>query len=424
MNDFLYLRNGTFIDFRTLRFTSGHFRIGKGSGGKVETVDSIPRGVEELDLSGKYITRSFVNAHHHIYSALAVGMPPPAEAPKNFYEILEQVWWKLDRSLTAEMVEVSALATAAASIRSGVTFVIDHHSSPLAITGSLSLIRRQLQKAGLGSSLCYELSDRDGKKAAALALEETEDFLAGGNPGLVGLHASFTVSDDLLRKAVDLADRFNTGIHIHAAEDPVDQKITLGKYGKPVIRRLSDAGALSFKGSLLAHCIHIDREERDILADSDAWVAQNPCSNMNNGVGIFNPDQLENKTLLGTDGMHSDMLGSARSAYLSGNLSGGTSPGSIYRRLRNAHLYLEENDSPEDGENNLIILDYLPVTPLAEENFFSHFAYALSRCHVDSLISGGELIMKEKKILSLDESSIHIRSAELGKALWEKMKRS
>ncbi len=422
MNNDLYLKNGTFIDHKTLEFSGGNFIVEKGADGKVIPVNSIPPDVEILDCKGKYITKSFVNSHHHIYSALAVGMPAPAKQPANFLEILKYIWWKLDRSLTAEMIEVSTMVTAAASIRNGVTFIIDHHSSPTAVKGSLDNIGRSIQKAGISSSLCYELSDRDGERAVNEALEETEIFLNSGREGLVGLHASFTVSDKLLKEAVLLAERYGKGIHVHAAEDQIDQEITIEKYGKRVIKRLSDLGALSLNGSLLAHCIHIDENERDLLADSDAWVIQNSDSNMNNGVGIFNPEKLESVSLLGTDGMNSDMMGSLRSAWLTGNLSGVNSPELIYNRLRNSHNYLKSIRAAGDGENNLIVLNYNPVTEMNNENFCGHLLYGMSRCNIDSVISDGEIIMREKKLLTIDESSILKRSSELSKALWERMK--
>ncbi|MCK4888973.1 MAG: amidohydrolase family protein, partial [Candidatus Aminicenantes bacterium] len=358
----LYLKNGIFIDHKTLEFSGGNFRIGKGSDGKVELVDSIPEDSEILDCTGKFITRSFVNSHHHIYSALAIGMPAPVKQPADFHEILKYIWWKLDRSLTNEMIEFSALTTAIASIRNGVTFVIDHHSSPLSINNSLDTIERSLSKCGVSSLLCYELSDRDGESHASEALNETEEYLKSGKQGLVGLHASFTVSEKLLGKAVSMAEQYGTGIHIHAAEDQVDQKITQSKYGKRVIKRLFDSGALSLKRSILAHCIHIDNEERNILADSESWIVQNPESNLNNGVGIFDPERLEENLLLGTDGMNSDMLSSARTAFLTGNLSGGNSPTDIYNRLRNGHNYLQHGGFSGDGDNNLIVLDYSPGT--------------------------------------------------------------
>ncbi|MCK5004462.1 MAG: amidohydrolase family protein [Candidatus Aminicenantes bacterium] len=418
----LFLSNGIFIDHKTLEFSEGNFRVGKGADGKVEQVDSIPENSEILDCTGKFITRSFINSHHHIYSALALGMPAPAKQPANFHEILKYIWWKLDRSLTNEMIELSALTTAIASIRSGVTFIIDHHSSPFSINGSLGTIEKSLSKCGISSLLCYELSDRDGDIHANEALSETEEYLKSGKQGLVGLHASFTVSEKLLGKAVSMAEQYGTGIHIHAAEDQVDQKITHSKYGKRVIERLSDSGALSLKRSILAHCIHIDNKERNILADSESWIVQNPESNLNNSVGIFDPEKLEERLLLGTDGMNSDMSGSARTAYLTGNLSGGNSPADIYNRLRNGHNYLKHGGFSGDGDNNLIVLDYRPGTNFNSSNFHSHFVYGISGNDIDSVISGGDIVMKEKKILHLDESSILKHSSELSKILWDRMK--
>ncbi len=418
----LYLKNGIFIDHSTLEFSKGNFRVEKGVGGKVDQVDNIPENSETLDCTEKFITRSFINAHHHIYSALAVGMPAPVKQPKNFHEILKYIWWKLDKSLTEEMIEFSALTTAIASIRSGVTSIIDHHSSPFSISGSLGIIEKSLSKCGLSSLLCYELSDRDGESGSNEALGETEEFLKSGKQGLVGLHASFTVSDKLLGNAVSLAEQYGTGVHIHAAEDQIDQEITQNRYGKRVIERLEDSGALSLKRSILAHCIHINKKERHILADAGSWIVQNPESNLNNGVGIFDPEGLGENLLLGTDGMNSDMLNSTKTAYLTGNLTGGNSPADLYKRLRNSHNYMKHSKFSGDGDNNLIILDYKPRTDFNYSNFHSHFIYGMSGNDIDSVISSGDVLMKEKKIHHLDESAILEHSSELSKILWDRMK--
>ncbi len=418
----IYLVNGTFIDYSSGKFIKNNIKVSEGENGEIEFSDFVPKNAKTMDCSGKFIIKSFVNSHHHIYSALATGMPAPERSPSDFYEILKYVWWKLDKSLTRDIIEISALTAAIDSIRSGVTFIIDHHSSPNAIIGSLGTIKEKLDSAGVSSLLCYELSDRDGKNIVKSGLEETESYLRN-NDGLVGLHASFTVSDELLRDAINLAKNFNTGIHIHAAEDSVDQKITLEKYGMRVIERLEKSGALSMEKSILAHCIHIDNHERDLLRSSKAWVVQNPESNLNNGVGVFNPESVGDRIMLGTDGMNGDMINSARNAYMTGNLSGGNSPKDIYLRLRKSHKYLEINRFTGDGDNNLVVLDYNPGSEFNSDNFYSHFIYGMNKGNIDSVISNGKIIMKEKKITNIDEKSILRRSRELSTTLWKRMEK-
>ncbi|MEN8152408.1 MAG: amidohydrolase family protein [Acidobacteriota bacterium] len=420
----LYLDGGIFIDPFTLEFNESIIKVGKGESGGIEFTKTIPDGAEVLNCRDKIITRSFVNSHHHIYSTLARGMPPPVRNPADFFEILKFIWWKLDKSLTSEMIEISALISAIESIRNGVTFVIDHHSSPFSVKGSLLAITKAFSSAGISCLPCYEMSDRDGDKVRGNAIEETENYLMSGKPALTGLHASFTVSDELLGKSVKLAKKYDSGIHIHAAEDMIDQKVTKKKFGRSVIQRMNDSGILDMDKSILAHCIHIDKEERKLLKNSKAWVVQNAESNLNNGVGIFNPEGIGERVLLGTDGMNSNMINSARSAFLSGNFSGGNSPEMIYRRLRKNHQYLRDNGFKGDGNNNLVIFDYKPPTELTENNFCSHFIYGLKGSDVSSVISRGNIVMKEGKVLNIDEKNIYSISRELSRSLWDKMGKS
>ena len=177
--------------------------------------------------------------------------------------------------LDHDMIEASALVTGLYCAKNGVTFVIDHHASPFHLDGSLETIAKALDRVGLGHLLCYEISCRDGEGIKEKGLAETDAFLSSGRKGHVGLHASFTVDDDLLGRAVDLARKHKTGVHIHVAEGIEDQEHCARTYGKSVVRRLSDAGVLDLPLSILGHCVHLDAEERDLIRTSPCWVVQN-----------------------------------------------------------------------------------------------------------------------------------------------------
>ncbi|HLF82942.1 MAG TPA: amidohydrolase family protein, partial [Blastocatellia bacterium] len=172
-----------------------------------------PREDEEvIHLSGKLIIPGMVCAHTHLYSALARGMPAPPRTPSSFKEILELVWWRLDRALDAETIYWSAIAGAMDAARAGTTCLFDHHASPSHISGSLEIVREAIEKVGLRSVLCYEVTDRGGARERDHGLEENRSFLSWvgrsaspdsqANPNLframVGAHASFTMSDESL----------------------------------------------------------------------------------------------------------------------------------------------------------------------------------------------------------------------------------
>jgi cytosine/adenosine deaminase-related metal-dependent hydrolase len=266
------------------------------------------------------------------------------------------------------------------------------------------------------------MSDRDGDGPREQGLQETTDYLASGRQGQVGLHASFTVGNDLLQKAVALAQMHSTGIHVHVAEDIADQEACQNDHGKRVLERYRDAGLLDLQKSILAHCIHLDKGEKELLRNSGVWVVQNVESNQNNNVGLANCAELGEHIMLGTDGMHSDMLRSAKAAFLSGQAVEGIDFDGIYTRFRNAHRYIQACGFSGDGDNNLVILDYNTPTEINADNFLGHFVYGLDSSHVDSVVSGGELVVENKKLLTVDENEILAFSREMGNKLWKKLK--
>jgi cytosine/adenosine deaminase-related metal-dependent hydrolase len=406
----IILKNATYINWQTLEFSQTNILIEEGSDASIHFYTSIEDIVTDqnhtiIDCTNKFVTKSFVVGHHHAYSALATGMPSPKKNPQNFLEILQNIWWKLDKALDKDMIEASALATAIACAKSGSTFVIDHHASPNFIEGSLEIIARAFEKVGINHLLCYEISDRDGLDKAELGLNETQSYLKK-HQGLVGLHASFTLGDETLQKAADLIDKYQSGIHIHVAEDNYDQEDCIKTYGKRVIERLNDNGFLNSSKTILAHCLHLSDNERNIINESKAWVVQNTESNLNNKVGHFNSKGLGNQIFLGTDGMHSDMIRSAQWAHFTGLEFDHFAFGDIYHRLRNVHNYLKTNNIKGDGENNLVVLDYPSATPVNSENFLGHFLFGLNSSYIQHVIANGRLIVKDWKILTIDEERI------------------
>jgi cytosine/adenosine deaminase-related metal-dependent hydrolase len=423
----LYLKNATYIDWQTLSFESTHLAVAPGVDGGMETLNALPpesdlkAGDRIFDCRNRLVTKSFVCGHHHIYSALARGMPPPAKIPQNFPEILEYIWWRVDKMLDKEMIAASALVSALFCVKNGVTFVIDHHASPFAVAGSLETIAGAFDRVGISHLLCYEMSDRDGQGPSEQGLQETAEYLASGRQGHVGLHASFTVGDDLLQKAVALAQSHNTGIHVHVAEDKADQGACLKDHGQRVLERFRDAGLLDLDKSILAHCIHLNAAEKELLRNSAVWVVQNVESNQNNNVGLANCAELGEHIMLGTDGMHSDMLRSAKAAFLSGQAVEGIDFEGIYERFRNAHAYIQRSGFSGDGGNNLVILDYKAPTEINADNFLGHFVYGLEAGHVDSVVSGGRLVVENRKLLTVDEDEILAFSRKMGNKLWAKL---
>ena len=423
----LYLKDATFLDWQSLEIQRTHLAVEEGSQNgfsfltALPSADTITPHDRVIDCAGKLVTKSFGCGHHHIYSTLARGMPVPRKIPANFTEILQYVWWHIDKRLDLEMIEASALASALYCAKNGVTFIIDHHASPFAIKDSLSTIARAFDRVGVAHMLCYEISDRDGEAPREEGLAETDAFLAAGHQGHVGLHASFTVGEELLNKAIALAQKHNTGLHMHVAEDIADQEDALAKYGKRVVERLQDAGALELKTSIFPHCIHLSDREKELVRRSGIWVAQNTESNQNNNVGLTGYASLTDNVMLGTDGMHCDMLRSAQAAFLVGQAAEGIGFDGIYQRFRNVHRYTRECGAQGDADNNLVILDYDAPTNLTADNFLGHFVYGLDARHVETVICQGRVIVENQQVTTVDEGDVLAFAREMGKKLWSKM---
>jgi cytosine/adenosine deaminase-related metal-dependent hydrolase len=270
------------------------------------------------------VTPGLVCAHHHLYSALARGMPAPPQQPTDFLSVLEQIWWRLDAALDDEMIRWSAMLGALEALECGTTAIIDHHESPNAIEGSLSIIAEACEAVGVRVSCAYGVTDRHGPEGARRGLAENERFLSAGGRGMVGVHAGFTCSDDTLAQAAGLATDLGVGVHIHVAEGIDD--VSAGA-------RLSGLAADDW---LIVHCVHLDRE-------LPGTIAHNPRSNMNNSVGYARPLRFSNPIALGTDGIGADMLEEFRLAYVRLRESDiSQSPDTVWGWLENGYAFFPE----------------------------------------------------------------------------------
>lgn len=418
----LILKNATYIDHISCDITKLHLKVNENEQLPLEffkatEMPPVLAGDVVVDCEGKFVTRSFACGHHHAYSALARGMGGPLKPPANFYETLKYLWWALDKSLGRDAVEASAYATAIACAKNGVTFIIDHHASPFASVGSLEIIANAFDKVGVSHLLCYEISDRDGEKPLNDGFDATEQYLEK-NQGLVGLHASFTISDTTLARAVSMAEKYNSGIHVHTAEDLYDQTFTKQTYGKSVVERFYDAGVLQFGKTILVHCLHLSENERQLIANSPVYVAENIESNLNNNVGFFNGKGINSHVMLGTDGMHSNMLRSLKAAYIIGQTSEQLAMTEACERLNRVHEYMATNNFNGDAANNLVVLDYASPTPVTKDNYLGHLVFGIESADILHVIANGKLIVKDRKLLTVDEESVMKNLQKTAAGLW------
>lgn len=390
-----------------------------------------------INAKGRIAMPGFINAHMHFYSTFARGLIK-AKPSKDFVNVLNNLWWRLDKKITNEDSYYSAVIPLISAIKSGTTTLIDHHASPFSIKGSLLSIERAVRKTGLRASLCYELSDRDGKKTVQEALEENTEFIKHTKKqndnflcALFGLHASFTISDETLEEAAYTGHKMGTGFHIHAAESQADQIYCEMRHKMRVIERLEKFGILG-KKSIAAHCVHINNKEIEILKRTGTAVIHNPQSNANNSVGIADIVKLMNKKVLvglGTDAMTVNMLEELRTAIWLQHLKNDPATGFIepinalmINNARVAKRYFKNIGAlKEENFADIILIDYMPPTPLDTANFYGHLAFGISQSHVDTTIVNGRILMENKKLkLNIDEEEISRKSSELAAKLWKR----
>ena len=385
-----------------------------------------------IDCGGCLVVPGNVCAHTHVYSALARGMPFRLEPPENFVEILQRVWWRLDRALDEGSVRASALVGGIEALLAGTTTLVDHHASPSAIDGSLDVIADAFESLGLRSVLCYEVTDRDGPERAAAGVEESRRFLAREpRPlvrGMVGAHASFTLSEETLAACVELARSADTGIHVHVAEDAADERDALARFGTRVVQRLADAGALD-RRSLLAHCVHLDSSERELVRDEGAAVAHNPRSNMNNGVGRTPLADLGERVALGTDGIGSDMFEESRAGFFRFREDTLAAPldWPLAHLARGAELAGELFGEPALGTigpgapADLAVLDYAAPAPLTGDNLSGHWVFGMSSRVVRDVVVGGEVVVRDRRLTKVDQEELAAKAEVDARRLWDAM---
>jgi len=403
-------------------------KIGAGSASDI-SADEI------IDLSGKTVLPGMINTHTHLYSALVMGMPAPQNIPTYFYEILKEVWWKLDLALDEDSTKASFEAGLLECMRFGVTTVFDHHSSPNFTIGSSELLVNTAEKFGQNISVAFEITDRNGKDNFKLGLKENIDAFNKfkKNPyvhPLIGLHASFTLSDESLQSIYnELKGLQNCEIHIHVAEDKADESDAKSKGYESVISRLNMFNLIN-EHSFIVHGIHSSDKDMELLKNTDATLVHNPTSNANNRVGMLPNDHiLRLNAGLGTDGMRANMLEEAQQGTLirSSHLMGSESSIDYLELLfRNNPVIASRAFGRKIGhlspgnQADLAIYDYQPRTAISKDNFAGHILFGFGT-PVD-VITRGKYRIKNRKLTVASEREIKENAIFQSQKLWNKMK--
>ena len=401
-------------------------------------IDKYPRA-QFVDAKGGVIMPGLINAHTHIYSALARGLSIKGYNATNFYEVLDGQWWYMDRNLDLAATRASAQALVIDSIKQGVTTIFDHHASFCEIPGSLMEIANVTKEFGMRASLCYEVSDRDGEEKSIQSVQENKDFIdyCEKNPSdmlkaMFGGHALFTISDKTFERMAE-ANNGRTGYHIHVSEGMNDVYDSLQNYGRRPVQRLQDHGILGPK-TILCHCIHVNAAEMELIQATDTMVVNNPESNMGNAVGICPVLPLYKRGILlgmGTDAYTNDMLESLKVALCS-QRSNACLPNVAWQEVTTmlftnnakigARYFPDELGVLKPGAAaDIIVMDYKPFTPFSHENIDGHMIFGMTGRQCQTTIANGKVLMLDRELVGIDEEAVNARILEEAKTLWNSL---
>lgn len=408
--------------------------------GPFEEMKSKYPEAEFVDAKGNVIMPGMINAHSHIYSAMARGMFLNNPPHRGFLDILANQWWRMDKGLTLEDTKYSAYVTLIDSVKYGVTTIFDHHAAPFSATDGLFTVADVAKEVGIRANLAYEVSDRDGEEVMKNGVKENIDFMKHYNTndqdtirGMFGMHASFTLSDKTMEYCASEMAGNNAGYHIHVAEGIEDLNACLKDHGKRLAYRLDDYGILQ-PNTLAIHGIYLNKNEMELIKERDVTMVHNPESNMGNAVGtspVIKMMELGIRVGLGTDSYTDDMFESMKVANIihkdhlcDPNVAWGEVPQMQFvhnKEIVKRHFGIDVGALQEGYKADIIIVEYDPRTPMTENNINSHILFGFMGKSVTDTFIDGKHIVKDRVITTVDETAINAKTRELTADFWTRI---
>lgn len=406
--------------------------VGKELGVKTDSV---------IDCTNQVVFPGFICAHTHLYSALLRGAPLNIDPPTDFTQNLQRIWWTMDEALTLPDAYTSALYAVYEMALNGVTAYLDTYSGPNSIEGSLDRISKATQDVGTKGVICFEATERRSPEEGIRGLEENRRFIDNNDPsktlvhGIYCLHASFTVSNELIHKTNEYSAKTNSFKTIHTSEGLGDLHHNMEKYGKRTIERLFDEGFLG-PNTALTHAVHINEHEIDLVAQTNTNIAHNPKSNELNAVGVAKIPEMLLKGInigVGNDGFIYDAIENMRTTFLMHKLnhlnpSQTPTPLQVVQMITiNAAQAIglkDEIGSIESGKAaDFTIMDTSALpTPIHENNVYGHLVYgSFSRRDIKKVIVNGKIIVRNGIHHSLEAESVSQQSKDSAIILWDRL---
>lgn len=442
MSEEILIQNGLVVtgDEKGRIYENGYVKF---SDGKIKDIGSgTPRNSSDtvIDASGCVVIPGLITAHTHLYGILLKGASLNIEPPTDFAQVLQRVWWPVDSALSIEDAYASALSASADMLKNGSTLFADTYSGPNSIEGSLEAIARGTKEVGIRGIIAFEITERNNPEEAERGLREGINFVNSIKndellSGMMSIHASFTVGDEIVQKAVEEAKKLDIPITVHTSEGLVDLYHNLETTGERTVERLDRLGVLGPR-TVLAHCVHVNGHEMDLIAKSKSSVAHNPMSNMLNAVGVAPVTAMLERGItvgLGNDGWIYDPFENMRCAMTIHRLASGNpsaiGPEQIFRMatLDGAKCYgLEKKiGSLEKGKlADIVILDGSEVpTPLNEKSVVGHLLNTFTGSDVRDVFVNGIHTVKDRKLVLTTEEHVARVSRESATNLWSHLEK-
>ncbi|WP_277542217.1 amidohydrolase [Haloarcula laminariae] len=387
-------------------------------------------GDDELDAGDGLVVPGLVNAHTHVAMTLLRGYAD--DKPLDAW--LQEDIWPVEAELTAEDVRVGAELGLVEMIRSGTTALSDmyFHVDEIAAAVEDAGLR-----AVLGHTAVTVAKDDEGARADMQASLDTALELDGAAGGRIRTtfqpHSLTTVGEEYLREFVPEAVEAGLPIHLHANETTDEVDPLVDDHGVRPLEYADDVGLMG-TDTFLAHCVHVDGTEIELLADSGTGAVHCPASNMKLASGTAPVQAMLDAGVtvgLGTDGAASnndlDMFDEMRDAAMVGKLAADDAsavPAETAVEMATANgadLLGFDSGRIEAGANAdlaVVDLDATHLTPA--HDLVSHLAYAARGSDVCHTVCDGTVLMRDREVTVLDERAVRERASDHAAALVER----
>jgi len=382
---------------------------------------------ETLDASDGLVIPGLVNAHTHVAMTLLRGYAD--DKPLDAW--LQEDVWPVEAELTADDIEAGAELGIVEMIKSGTTAFSDMYFHVDRIADA---VERAGVRAVLGHTAVTVGKDEEGARADLQQSLDVATEFDGAADGRIATtfqpHSLTTVGEEYLREFVPKARAADLSIHFHANETENEVDPIVDEHG---VRPLEYADDLDLLGedTYVAHGVHVDEAEIELLAERGTGVAHCPASNMKLASGMAPVQDLREAGVtvgIGTDGAASnndlDAFDEVRDAAMIGKLAAEDASAvpaeAVVEMVTQGSADLLGFDSGriEAGANaDLAVVDLTAPHLTPAHDLVSHLAYAVRGGDVRHTVCDGAVLLRDREVLTLDERAVRERANERARDL-------